>query len=180
MVTVEVKDISKLAGIIRIPSMAEGAGPGDTTTQRILYSGLPNQCRKCRKFGHLAKNCPLNKPPTQASGISEKASSEWGGRTTQGRNMSAQRGNAGRTKGPMSQRGDGRTRPNKEYPNKSKGANKNPPSSENSQHMIGTTSVLDGEGKRENHPPRPPPPPTHPIGPRRCATWRTPSRHYTG
>jgi len=31
MVTVEVKDISKLAGIIRIPSMAEGAGPGDTT-----------------------------------------------------------------------------------------------------------------------------------------------------
>ncbi len=30
MVTVEVKDISKLAGIIRIPSMVEGAGPGDT------------------------------------------------------------------------------------------------------------------------------------------------------
>jgi hypothetical protein len=32
MVTVEVKHISKLAGIIRIPSMAEGAGTGDTTT----------------------------------------------------------------------------------------------------------------------------------------------------
>ncbi|CAK9220079.1 unnamed protein product [Sphagnum troendelagicum] len=31
MVTVEVKDISKLAGIIRIPSMVEGAGLGDTT-----------------------------------------------------------------------------------------------------------------------------------------------------
>ncbi len=30
MVTVEVKDISKLAGIIRIPSVAEGAGLGDT------------------------------------------------------------------------------------------------------------------------------------------------------
>jgi hypothetical protein len=42
MVTVEVKDINKLAEIIRIPSMAKGAGPGDTTTQRILYSGLPN------------------------------------------------------------------------------------------------------------------------------------------
>jgi hypothetical protein len=55
MVTVEIKDISKLAGIIRIPSMAEGAGPGDTTAQRILYSGLPNQCKKCRKFGHLAR-----------------------------------------------------------------------------------------------------------------------------
>jgi hypothetical protein len=103
MVTVEVKDISKLAGIIRIPSMAEGAGPGDTTTQRILYSGLPNQCRKCRKFGHLTKNCPLNKPPTQASGIPAKAPSEGGGRTIQGRNVSAQRGNTGRTKGPMSQ-----------------------------------------------------------------------------
>jgi hypothetical protein len=31
MITVEVEDISKLAGIIRIPSMAEGACPGDTT-----------------------------------------------------------------------------------------------------------------------------------------------------
>jgi len=36
MVTVEVKDINKLARIIRIPSMAEGAGPGDTTAKRIL------------------------------------------------------------------------------------------------------------------------------------------------
>ncbi len=31
MVTIKVKDISKLVGFIRIPSMAEGAGPGDTT-----------------------------------------------------------------------------------------------------------------------------------------------------
>jgi hypothetical protein len=31
MVTIEVKDIGKLAGIIRIPSMAEAAGPGHTT-----------------------------------------------------------------------------------------------------------------------------------------------------
>jgi len=60
MVAIEVKDISKLPGIIRIPSMVEGAGPGDTTAQKILYSGLPNQCRKCRKFGHLARTCPLN------------------------------------------------------------------------------------------------------------------------
>jgi len=44
MVTVEVKDISKLVGIIRIPSMAESAGPRDTTTQKILYSVLLNQC----------------------------------------------------------------------------------------------------------------------------------------
>jgi hypothetical protein len=64
MVTVEVRDISKLAGIIRIPSMSEGADTGETTTQKILYSGLPNQCKKCRRFGHLARACPHNRPPT--------------------------------------------------------------------------------------------------------------------
>jgi hypothetical protein len=42
MVTVEVRDITKLAGYIRIPSMAEGALVTDTIRQRILYSGLPN------------------------------------------------------------------------------------------------------------------------------------------
>jgi len=58
MVTVEVRDISKLAGIIKIPSMFEGADAGKTTAQRILYSGLPNQCRKCCRFGHMARACP--------------------------------------------------------------------------------------------------------------------------
>jgi hypothetical protein len=72
MVTVEVKDISKLAGIIRIPSMSEGVDARKTIAQRILYSGLPNQCRKCRRFGHLARACPQNKPPTQGGNTSVK------------------------------------------------------------------------------------------------------------
>ncbi|CAK9872043.1 unnamed protein product [Sphagnum jensenii] len=61
MVTIKIKDITKLAGYIRIPSMAEGASTTDTIRQRIVYSGLPNQCRKCRKFGHHAQICTINK-----------------------------------------------------------------------------------------------------------------------
>jgi hypothetical protein len=65
MVTIEIKDITKLAGYIRIPSMAEGASTKDTFRQRILYFGLPNQCQKCRKFGHLARICTTNKTKPQ-------------------------------------------------------------------------------------------------------------------
>jgi len=58
MVTVEVKDITKL---VRIPSMAKGATTTNTIRQKILYSSLPNQCRKCRKFGHHARACNILK-----------------------------------------------------------------------------------------------------------------------
>jgi hypothetical protein len=61
MVTIKVKDISKLAGYIRIPSMAEGALAMDTIRQRILYSGLLNQCQKCHIFGHHAQICNTNR-----------------------------------------------------------------------------------------------------------------------
>jgi hypothetical protein len=44
MVTIKVRDIAKLAGYIRIPSMVEGASATDTIHQRILYLGLSNQC----------------------------------------------------------------------------------------------------------------------------------------
>ncbi|CAM6065948.1 unnamed protein product [Sphagnum tenellum] len=60
MVTLEVLDISKLAGFIRIPSMSEGVGTVNSIRQRILYSGLPNQCRKCRKFRHCVRTCNMN------------------------------------------------------------------------------------------------------------------------
>jgi hypothetical protein len=61
MITIELKDISKLPGYIRIPSMAEGTENFVTIAQKNLYSGLPNQCRKCRRFGHLARACVINR-----------------------------------------------------------------------------------------------------------------------
>jgi len=65
MVTIQVRDIAKLAGYIRIPSMAEEAATTDMIHQRILYSGLSNQCRKCRRFGHQARTCNTIKSKTQ-------------------------------------------------------------------------------------------------------------------
>ncbi len=60
MVTVDVHDISKLAGFIRISSMSERADTVNTINQKILYFGLPNQCKKCHKFEHHAKVCNTN------------------------------------------------------------------------------------------------------------------------
>jgi hypothetical protein len=64
LITIELKDISKLPGYIRIPLMAAGAETDDMIAQRIMYSSLPNQCRKCRRFGHHARTCTTsrNKP----------------------------------------------------------------------------------------------------------------------
>jgi len=61
MVTVEVQDISKLAGFIRIPSMAKGAATTNSIRQKTFYSGLSNQCRRCRKFRHHARACNTSK-----------------------------------------------------------------------------------------------------------------------
>jgi hypothetical protein len=61
LITIELKDISKLLGYIQIPSMAKGAETDDMITQKILYSDLPNQCRKCRRFSHHARTCTTNR-----------------------------------------------------------------------------------------------------------------------
>jgi hypothetical protein len=60
-VTIELRDISKLPGYIRIPSMAEGTKDTITIAQKNLYSGLPNQCRKCRRFDNHARACITNR-----------------------------------------------------------------------------------------------------------------------
>jgi hypothetical protein len=153
MVTVEVKDISKLAGVIRIPSMVEGVGPGDTTPQRILYSGLPNQCRKCRKFGHLAKNCPLNRSPTQEGSIPGKAPPEWRGRNAQGRNANTQHWNAEKPKVFMDQRGKGGTGANKVHTIKGERMGRNPPNSGILQHAASKTHAPGGIEEKEKKPP---------------------------
>ncbi|CAM6003148.1 unnamed protein product [Sphagnum balticum] len=61
MITIELRDISKLPGYLRIPSMAEGSEDTATIAQKILYLGLPNQCRRCRRFGHHARACITSK-----------------------------------------------------------------------------------------------------------------------
>jgi len=71
MVTIEVKDIAKLTGFIRIPTMAEGTAFTYTIKQKILYSGLPNQCRKCRRFGHQARTCNIVRNSVQ-EGVAHK------------------------------------------------------------------------------------------------------------
>jgi hypothetical protein len=42
MITIEVRNISKLVECIRIPLMAKGASIKDIVAQKILYFGLPN------------------------------------------------------------------------------------------------------------------------------------------
>jgi len=79
MITIELKDISKLPGYLRIPFMAEGSEDTATIAQKILYSRFLNQCRRCRRFDHHARACitSKNKPwegmpasnPTNSKGV---------------------------------------------------------------------------------------------------------------
>jgi len=84
MIMVETRDIGKLAEYIRIPSMAEGATTKDPTLQRILYSGLPNQCQKCRRFGHFARTCTVTKIPIWSGSAPASTPPMWSERVAQG------------------------------------------------------------------------------------------------
>ncbi len=97
MVTVEVRDISKLAGFIRIPKLVEGAGTSNLVLQRIIYSGLPNQCRKCRRFGNHARACTIIKPRLQEDPAKTKSSGRVNAGETMGSSLAAQRQGEGYT-----------------------------------------------------------------------------------
>ena len=62
LVKVLVQDPSALSDSVLLPMVGEGF-----LTQRVEYSGLPNQCFICRQLGHLAKMCPRqrSRPITQ-------------------------------------------------------------------------------------------------------------------
>jgi hypothetical protein len=84
MITVETRDIGKLVGYIRIPSIAERATAKDTTLQRILYSSLPNQCRKCRQFGHFAQTCIVTRIPIWSGSAPASTPPTWSERVAGG------------------------------------------------------------------------------------------------
>ncbi len=161
MVIVEVKDISKLVGIIKIPSMTEGASPGDTTTQIILYSGLSNQCKKCRKFGHLAKICPLNRSPTQGGSIPARPHPEWRGKNEQRNNTTVQRWNTDKFKRTVSQEGNDGTCPAKVKPSKVEGTDITLHCPENLQHPANKNFATRGEVEKKKK--LLPLPPTHTL-----------------
>lgn len=55
------KNIHNLPATIVIP----GELLGEETEHGLLFSGLPEQCRRCRKFGHHAKHCDKPKNPRE-------------------------------------------------------------------------------------------------------------------
>lgn len=63
IVNILVPQTDRLPATLITPNVSCDAVPGAKIRQRILYSGLPNQCNRCRKFGHETQACKL--PPAQ-------------------------------------------------------------------------------------------------------------------
>jgi hypothetical protein len=84
MIIVKVQNISKFDRYICIPSMAKGASTKDTIAQKILYSGLPNQCQKCHRFGHLARTCTVTKTTVWDGSAAISNPTSWSKRTAWG------------------------------------------------------------------------------------------------
>jgi hypothetical protein len=61
--------------------MAEGATMKDTTLQKILYSGLPNQCRQ---FGHFARTCIVTRIPIWSGSVHASTPPTWNERVAWG------------------------------------------------------------------------------------------------
>ncbi|CAK9210701.1 unnamed protein product [Sphagnum troendelagicum] len=84
MITMEIRDINKQAGHIRIPSVAESVTPKKTTLQKILYSGLLNQCRKCHCVGYFAQTCTIPKVPIRDGNTHVNNFPTWNERVARG------------------------------------------------------------------------------------------------
>jgi len=68
MTTHFVRVLETLPGCIRnpMPSLTEGTAGTPFKEISINYLGLPNQCNRCRKFGHVTKDNPLHSKSKKA------------------------------------------------------------------------------------------------------------------
>jgi hypothetical protein len=64
--------------------MVEGATAKDITLQKILYSCFPNQCWKCRWFGHFAQTCTMTRIPIWSGSAPTNTPPTWSERVARG------------------------------------------------------------------------------------------------
>lgn len=76
MIMFEVSNVTKLPWSILLPSLDLKDPIDATIMQCILYFGLSNQCRKCQRFGHFAKNCTCA-PTRDGKGLDVNRQESW-------------------------------------------------------------------------------------------------------